>query len=351
MRHTRTGSKNGKQKNDLQNKSLPTFARVTSRLALYLLLALAACHTAPDQPAENSAAATHHTVRDDLGRLVRLPTRPRRVVSLAPSMTEMLFAVADPAQLVGRTQNCNYPAAALKLPVVNAYPLDVEALVKLRPDAVFSVEGMTSPGHLAQLAELGIPVYQQAYDSVVDIPRGLQELGRLLGREERGKAVADSLRESLESMRSYLQSIRSRGDSAAKPLRILAITWTDPIYVYGYPTLFSDALRWVGNENAVWPSIAQPFPVLPRETVLKLNPDVLIGGDFAALDSTLFRKYPELKQISAYRTRGIYAVDDDLLSRPSPRIGRLLRALFAPPPQKIKSTVRFVAPPKAASRQ
>ncbi len=314
-------------------------------LLFALLVALGGCQSAPDRPA---AAGTHDVV-DDLGRAVRLPTHPRRVLSLAPSMTEMLAAVQNSGQLVGRTQHCNYPASVLRLPVVNTFPLDIEAVVKLRPDAVFTVEGMTSAGHIAQLEKLGIPVYQQAYDSVVDIPRGLRDLGRLLGRGEMGEFVADSLWEALETKRTYNEGLSSA--LSRDSLRVLAITWTDPIYVYGYPTLFSDALRWVGNKNVVPSSITQPYPVLPRETVLKLNPDVIIGGDFAALDTTLFRRYPELKQVSAYRTHAIYAVDDDLLSRPSPRIGILLSKLYAPPPRKIINTVHFVTPKKAKPRR
>ncbi len=315
----------------MQEDKLPRPVAVSARplppvllrlLPLAALLVLAACQSAPDRPAAPPAAS--RTVRDDLGRPVRLPVRPRRVVSLAPSMTEMLFAVADPAQLVGRTQACNYPSAALKLPVVNTYPLDVEALVKLRPDAVFTVEGMTSAGHIAQLEKLGIPVYQQAYDSVVDIPRGLRDLGRLLGRAERGRRVADSLLTNLCAIRDTLAHTCRFGQET-DVLEVLAITWTDPIYVYGYPTLFTDVLRWTRQKNAVPASIKQPYPVLPRETVLKLNPDAIIGGNFGELDTTLFKRYPELRQVSAYQNRLIMDIDDDLLSRPSPRIGQLIR--------------------------
>ncbi len=292
-------------------------------LALIAVLGalLPACQSAPDA-ATDPAAGRFHTVRDDMGRTVRLPLHPRRVVSLAPSMTEMLAAVADSGQLVGRTQNCNYPASVLGLPVVNTYPLDVEAIVKLHPDAVFTVEGMTSGDNITRLEKLGIPVYQQAYDSVSDIVRGLRDLGRLLARNERGQAVADSLRAQIESLRPAPSEAPPTGPQTSGG--ILAITWTDPIYVYGHPTLFTDVLRLLAVRNAVPAQIPQPYPVLPRETVLKLNPDVIIGGDFRALDTTLFRRYPELKQVAAYRNRRLYAIDDDLISRPSPRIGLLI---------------------------
>lgn len=317
------------------------------RSLLYaLLLALAACQSAPDKPPAADPAFV--TVRDDLGHRLRVPAHPRRVLSLAPSMTEMLWAVADPAQIVGRTQNCNYPAAALTKPVVNTYPLDLEGLLKLKPDLVLTVEGMTSPGHLAQLAKLGVPVYQQTYDSVADIPRALADLGRLLDRAAQGRHVADSLRRDLEELRAQATHRRATYRPGKDSASVLAITWTDPIFVYGYPTLFTDELRWLGMKNVVPATIKQPYPVLPRESVLKLNPDVILGGDFEALDTTLFKRYPELKQVKAYRFRQVFALDDDLLARPSPRIGYLLRALDLPLPQI--SEVRLVPSVKSGSR-
>jgi iron complex transport system substrate-binding protein len=308
------------------------------------LLALAACHSAPDTP----AAGAFHTVRDDMGRSVRLPLHPRRVLALAPSMTEMLAAVADSGQLVGRTQNCNYPPSVLSLPVVNTYPLDVEAIVKLHPDAVFTVEGMTSGDNITRLEKLGIPVYQQAYDSVKDVYRGLRELGSLLGHPENGVRAVQVLDDSLSAYVLRHKRMCGMGVNPI-PLRVLAITWTDPIYVYGAPTLFSHAVYLSGMVNAVPKSIAQPYPVLPRETVLKLDPDIIIGGDFAALDTTLFRRYPELKQLRAYKGRRIYAIDDDLMSRPSPRIMQLMNKLRDIARQN-GSGVLFV-PPKRLGRQ
>ncbi len=314
-----------------------------------LLLTLAACQSNP--AAERTAAPATHRVRDDFGRALTVPVRPRRILSLAPSMTEMLWAVADPATIIGRTQNCNYPPAALTKPVLNTYPLDVEGLVRLRPDLVLTVEGMTSPDHLAQLARLGIPVYQQRYRKVMDIPRGLEDLGRLVGDSLKGKHVADSLRGELAAIRYEVEQRCHMGvPDQPDTLTVLAITWTDPIIAYGYPTLLTDALRLQRRKNAVPATISQAFPTLTREAILKLNPWIIIGGDFAALDTTLFRRYPELKQVMAYQNRCIFPVDDDLLSRPSPRIGRLLCELNLPPPPVI-TEIRFVPPTTRRKRK
>ncbi|KUG07137.1 ABC transporter substrate-binding protein [Solirubrum puertoriconensis] len=288
--------------------------------SLLLGLSLAACSQAPDSAnASKTAAAVpaRITVTDDLGRTVTIPSRPKRVMALAASMTEMLFAVADSNTIIARTQACDYPAAALRKPKVNSYPVDFETIVGMHPDVVFTIEGMTSAADAARLQQLGVPVYYQRYRRVEDIFRGLRDLGRILGREAQAEYLTDSLTRELASLPTT---------AGPKP-RTLAITWIDPIYAYGRNTLFTDKIRLAGGQNALQDSFPQPYPALTREYILKLNPDVLIGGRFGKLDSTFFRMYPELRRIKAYQTRQVYPVDGDLMARPSPRVIQSVREL------------------------
>ncbi|AMR27164.1 hypothetical protein A0257_08650 [Hymenobacter psoromatis] len=161
-----------------------------------MLAGLVACQS------ENKPATPLATVqvRDDLGRELTLPAHPRRVLALAPSLTEMLYAVADTATIIARTQADDYPAAALRKPLVSSYPLDLERLVALRPDVVFTVEGMTPPDAAARLGQLGIPVYYQKYRRVADVLRGLNDLGRLLGRPAQARHLTDSLQAQLDQL-------------------------------------------------------------------------------------------------------------------------------------------------------
>ncbi|MDO7877204.1 helical backbone metal receptor [Hymenobacter sp. ASUV-10] len=282
-----------------------------------LLALLVACQ--PDKPASQTPATVQ--VTDDLGRLLTLPAHPRRVIGLAPSMTEMLFAVADTATIIARTPNDNYPAAALRKPVVNNYPLDLEKLVALKPDVIFTVEGMTSPDDAQRLQQLGIPVYYQRYRRVEDVFAGIDRLGVLVSRPTQAKRLTDSLRQELKTL----------PDSARAPIatlsKVLAITWQDPIYCYGQNTLFTDQIRLAGGQNAVTETFAQPFPALTREYILKLNPDILLGGSFEKLDSTFFKNYPELRRINAYKTHSIYPITGDLMERPGPRVVESVREL------------------------
>jgi iron complex transport system substrate-binding protein len=260
------------------------------------LVGLLAC-----QP-ENKSAGPAATVQvhDDLGRA-------------------LLYAVADTATIIARTQADDYPAAALRKPVVNSYPLDLERLVALHPDIVFTVEGMTPPDAAARLAQLGIPVYYQKYRRVADVLRGINDVGRLLGRPAQARRLTDSLQAQLDGLAAAPRP-------AAAPT-VLALASADPIYVYGQNTLFTDEIRLAGGQNAVRDTFLQPFPALTREYVLKLNPEVVLGSRFGKLDSTFFKNNPELRRTRAYQARRVYATTPNLLQRPSPRVVEAVREL------------------------
>ena len=288
------------------------------RLLLFLLLLTGATSCQPESRPDATVL-----VRDDLGRALTLPAHPRRVLALAPSMTEILFAVADTATIIGRVPPDNYPAAVLRKPVVNNYPLDLEKLVLLHPDVVFTIEGMTSIDDAKRLQELGIPVYFQRYRTVADLLRGIDDVGRLLGRPAQARHLTDSLRRELRALANPpLPQLTA-------PPKVLAITWPDPIYSYGQNTVFTDEIRLAGGQNAITETFPQPYPALTREYVLRLNPDVLLGGSFGKLDSTFFKNYPELRRISAYRNRRVYPITGDLLERPGPRVVESVRELRA----------------------
>ncbi len=288
--------------------------RVLPVLSL-LLVGLGACQS-ENKPATPSATVQVH---DDLGRALTLPAHPRRVLALAPSLTEMLYAVADTATIIARTQADDYPAAALRKPLVNSYPLDMERLVALRPDVVFTVEGMTPPDAAARLGQLGIPVYYQKYRRVADVLRGINDLGRLLGRQAQARRLTDSLRAQLGQL--------AAGPTPPRRPKVLALASADPIYAYGQNTLFTDEIRLAGGQNAVRDTFPQPFPALTREYILKLNPDVVLGGRFGHLDSTFFKNNPELRRTRAYQARRVFATTPNLLQRPSPRVVEAVREL------------------------
>lgn len=273
-----------------------------------LLLSFSACSSSSDQQSQDKKII----YVDDLHRQLVVSKPPKKVMALAPSMTEILFAICDANQIVAVTQNCNFPETVKTKPIVNNYPMDYEALLQVKPDMIFTVEGITPVTDAERMAQMNIPVYYQNYTTVEDILEGIIRIGEIMGRQEQAQSLVDSLR-------SIKQEISRRTSSLEKP-SVLAITWQDPIYAYGKNTIFTDKLQIAGAINAIDTVFEAPFPALTREYILKINPDVLLGGSFEHMDSTFFRLYPELRKINAYKNKKVYAVTDDLQSRPSPRV-------------------------------
>ena len=259
-------------------------------------------------------------LEDDLGRKIELNKQPERVFALASSMTEMLYAVLDTSTIIARTPNDDYPAAVYAKPVVNNYPVDYEQVLLLKPDLIFTMEGITPLDVAERLEELGVPVYYQKYRTVEDVFKGIEAIGSIMGREKQANQLADSLRKEVESIGQKYKNVK-------QAQQVLAITWKDPIYVYGQNTILTDKLRILGAENAVKEIFEQPYPALTREYILKLNPDVLLGGTKEKLEKDFFGLYPELRKIKAYQNNRLYAPTDNLQSRPGPRVVESLKEL------------------------
>ncbi|OKL39478.1 ABC transporter substrate-binding protein [Pontibacter flavimaris] len=287
-----------------------------ARFILHTILCLLLLSCGPQEKQAQEALV----LTDDLGRELTLQKKPERVFAFASSITEMLYAVLDTSTIVARTPSDDYPEAVYQKPLVSNYPVDYEQVLALKPDLIFTVEGITPLEVAERLQQLGVPVYYQKYRTVEDIFTGIEDIGRIMGREQQARHLTDSLRQEVEQLH---QKYKHRED----PLKVLAITWSDPIYVYGQNTIFTDKLRILGAENAVQEVFEQPYPALTREYVLKLNPDVLLGGTKKELEEKFFHLYPELRRIKAYQHNRLYKPDDNLMSRPSPRVVESLREL------------------------
>jgi iron complex transport system substrate-binding protein len=247
---------------------------------------------------------------DDLGRKIIIKKNPTRFVSLVPSMTEMLASFCDSSTLVAVTDNCDFPEWVKTKPQINTYPLDVEAVLKAKPDLVFVVTEMCAFEDIKKLEDLGIPVYIQRYNGVEGIFIGIEDLGKIMGKAEKAKYVADSLR----NIKSEIEKLPKTN------LKVLNITWIDPIIVYGYNSIFIDKIQLAGAENAMDEVLDKAYPTVTREYILKMNPDVIFGGTFDRMDSTFFTIYPELKKTNAYINKRCYKLTDNLNARPTPRV-------------------------------
>jgi iron complex transport system substrate-binding protein len=263
-----------------------------------------------------SASAASWT--DALGRKLELPARPQRIVSLVPSVTEILFALGLEQRIVGVTSFCSYPEQALGKPQVGDYANpSLEAVVLQQPDLVIAAADVAGPALLAQMERLGLPVY-------VVYPRGLQEtiatirtLGQLTGAARAGEHLAQQLTVTLARVRAAV---------AGRPRpRVIFCIMLRPLILAGPETLVGDLIDAAGGDNVV-PAGANRYPTWGAEALLLADPElILVAPHPGSPDPVeLFSLWPELR---AVKNRQIFNITPDWVLRPGPRLAFGLRAL------------------------
>ena len=261
------------------------------------------CNKVSDSQDSNKSSS----IIDDLGRTIIIPLKVERILSISPAMTETLFFACRDSQVVGRSQACNFPPEAIQKPIVSTYPFDLESIIALAPDIVFSESGITSSDQVKMLENNGINLFMADYKNMDDVFKVIRKVAGIC-QCEREKEIAN--------LEGRLKALKNDNYPYKKALGLI---WTDPIYVYGHNTLFTDQLKFIGMENAVDSLFQRPYPEITREYLLKIDPDIIFGSSFERLDSTLFKNYPELKRINAYKTHSIFEIESDILTRPGPR--------------------------------
>ena len=249
---------------------------------------------------------------DDLNRTVTLSSPAKRIVSLAPSITETLFAIGAGNSVVGVTDYCNYPPEAkTKQRVGGVVNPSIETIVSLKPDLiVLSMEGNVRED-FKKITSFGIPVFVTNPRNLQGIYTSIEQLGTLTGRKE----TADRLVKSLRSRADSVHAIVVKG----KRRSVLVFVSLQPIIVVGQNTFFAELIELAGGMNAVKKG-ASTYPTYSREAVLKSNPDVLIFmSDILANPANLVTLFPEWTKLNAYRHKRIFRIDADIVSRPGPR--------------------------------
>jgi iron complex transport system substrate-binding protein len=263
------------------------------------------------------------TVVDQMGRSMTVPDDPQRIVSLAPSITEIIFALGQEERLKGVTAYSNYPPAALTLPKVGTYVrLDLERIVALNPDLCIAIRDGNPKAAVVRLAELNIPVYAVNPRDIQTVTQAVIEIGSLLNADEKARQLAGEIRTRVQHIQSQV------ANSAYRPRVFFQIS-ASPIISAGTYTFINELIVIAGGENLAAGNTA--YPRYNREQVLALNPDVIIissmtkDGSFEQSKAQWLR-WPE---IPAVKNQRIDIVDSDLFNRPSPRVVEALDTLAA----------------------
>lgn len=257
------------------------------------------------------------TVKDDLGRLVKLPERVNRIVSLAPSATENLFAIGSGHLVVGITSACDYPPQVKKLPQVGDFMKpSLERIAALKPDLIVIVSS-TIPKAIADdlQSKAKVPVFVFQPHTVSSVLRGLLTLGELTGKKRQAQKLVRELERRLKAVERR---------TANKPRLKVVVEIAPPpsLMVAGPKTFIDDAIRLAGGENA-FNDAPQPFPLVSLESLVAKDPDVYI---VAVKGKTSKQVLDEVKRRSGFanlrcvQSGRVYGIDPDLIFRPTPRL-------------------------------
>lgn len=278
------------------------------------IFALAMVALAPAAP----AAAL--TVTDQTGRTVTLAAPPRRIVSLVPGVTEMLFAIGAEERLIGVTDFCDFPAAARRKPRVGSMLApSLETVVALRPDLVVATDSGNSDETRVQLERLRLPVYLVSPRGVADVFRTMEQLGTLTGQ---GARAAEAVAGLQRRVRAVVERVAAR----PRP-RVLYVVWPEPLIVPGRGAAVSELIELAGGAS-VTADAAEGYPRWSVEAAVAGAPELIVLARHGAGTGPVSRdKWERFAGLPAIRTGRLHNVDGDLFHRFGPRVVDALEML------------------------
>lgn len=271
------------------------------RILLFLAALGAAC-----------AARAEIAVTDDSGATLRLREPARRIVSLAPHVTETLFAAGAGDRVVGAVEYSDYPPAAKGLPRIGGYSkLDLEAIAALKPDLAVGWASGNAPAHIARLRALGIPVYLSQPERIDDVAASLERIGELAGTQATARPAAAAFRAKLDELRArYGTKVR---------VRTFYQIWKQPLMTVGGGQVISDVIRLCGGEN-VFAELKPLAPKVSVEAVLATDPDAIVASGMDEARPEWLDDWRQWKNLRAVRRDTLFFIPPDLIQRHTPRI-------------------------------
>ena len=266
-----------------------------------------------------TSAVTSSEAEERIGDADREDQEIERVISLAPNLTEIIFALGAEKKLVARSQACDFPKGVDTFPVIKTYPsVDWEQIVYYQPDIVWGTDELFSPDVIELLTSRDIPLRLQSYTSVADVYKGIDELGKVLGYKEEARLLIDSIQ--------HTQRLLLEGEQGAGT----AMIWIseDPLVVAGGTGYMQDLLAQTGWTN-VFEDKKLSYAQSTVEELLFKDPSVIFfPSDREHKVEEVFAKYPTLKRLSAYKLNQVFLLEPDHLYRPGPRLIKALESML-----------------------
>lgn len=278
-------------------------------------------------PPPSSASLFPQTRTDALEREVTIENRPQRIVSLAPAVTEILYAIGAGPQVVGRTEYDNYPPEVASLPSVGGFTADsisVETILALEPDLVLG--GDRQQEEIASALEgSGIPVYVTAPETLAEIEASILTLGEITGNEEGAEAVVGEMQSRMAAVAEKVEAIPTE-----ERLTVFYEVWHEPLMTASNATYIGELVEQAGGSN-IFGGLEESYPTVSAEQIITLNPQAIAGpsshGDQLTAEAIAAR--PGWENLAAVQNGAIYILDGDPISRPGPRVVEALEQLAA----------------------
>jgi iron complex transport system substrate-binding protein len=258
---------------------------------------------------------------DEMGRQVKIPHPAKRIVSLAPSITEILFALGLDEEVAAITNFCDYPEAVLNKPRIGGFVSpNIEKIVSLKPDLIIGIRDGNRMDTVHRLNDSGFPVYlidPKGFDGVMQT---IKNIGDVVGREKESKRLIKEMANKTENIVTLTQSL-------SKP-KVFFQLGDAPMVTVGKGTLADDLIRLAGGRS-ISENESTSYPFYSIETVLSKAPEIIIMTSMDSKKNSvhLVKKWENWKTIPAVRMNTIYVIDSNLVDRPTPRIVEGLEAL------------------------
>jgi iron complex transport system substrate-binding protein len=286
---------------------------MSSRAVVLCTVLALGCEGSASKQATRTAsdsATSSAVVRDDFGQAIRSGSAPKRIVSLNPTTTEILFAIGAGSRLVGRTKWDSWPDSAKLVPDIgDALRPNIEAVLQTHPDLVILYASTDNRPAADRLRAAGIETVALRVDSIAQFRRAALLLGRLTGESARAQNVVDSVQRTLDGVRAATATLPRTS--------VFFHTWDKPLITIGGNSFLNELVVIAGGRN-VYEDIAEISPVVTLEDVVKRNPDALVVGPIAAkaiLASTQWQAVP------AVRAKRVFVYDTNIVGRPSVTLG------------------------------
>ncbi|MFJ4289127.1 cobalamin-binding protein [Cupriavidus sp. NPDC089707] len=262
------------------------------------------------------AAQAAVSVVDDAGQTITLAQPARRVVSLAPHVTEMIFAAGGGDRIVGTVHYSDYPPQARDIPRVgDNKALDLERIAALKPDLIVVWRHGNAQKQTDRLRALGLPMFYSEPRKLASIPENMEKLGTLLGTDTTARRAADNFRQQVETLRKTY--------AARPPVTVFYQVWQQPLMTLNGQHLVSDMLALCGGRN-LFGAETPLVPTVSVEAVVAGNPEAMLTAGMGATRSDQplpdYAMWQRWKQITAVARNNLFVIDGDLVNRAGPRV-------------------------------